>query len=114
MIGNSYCENYEKEYRSTNVDELLEYMDENFGDNDIVIYNYQLFDFIYALYFDTDDLVFLDNFDFSAEYDNIWFLDSCGTPWLSNDILVANGLSKEYIGHYSIEHNEFQLWRIFK
>ena len=114
MIGNSYCDNYEKEYLSTSADELLEYIDENSGDNDIIIYNYQLFDFIYECYFGAERLVFLDDFDFSAGYENIWFIDSCCAPWLSNETLTTYGLSKEYIGHYDIEHNEFQLWRIYK
>lgn len=114
MIGNSYYKNYQVEYQSTNVDELLAYMDENMSENDIVIYNYKLFDFIYEFYFDVEQLVYLDEVDFGTGYDNIWFLDSCCSPWLPDETLITYGLSKEYIGHYGIEHNDFQLWRIYK
>lgn len=114
MLGNSYYENYQLEYHSTNVDELLAYIDENLDDDDIIIYNNNLFGFIYECYFDTGQLLYLEDVDFGAGYDNILFLDSCCSPWLPNEALVNNGLSKEYIGHYGIEHNEFQLWRIYK
>lgn len=114
MICNSYYENYRAEYLSTNVDEFLDYMDENLDDDDIIIYNYEIFDFIYARYFDENQLVYLDDVDFGYGYDNIWFLDSCCTPWLPNETLTTYGLSKEYVGYYGIEHNEIQLWRIYK
>ena len=114
MIGNAYYKNYQVEYQSTNVDELLAYMDENMSEDDIVIYNNKIFGFIYAFYFDAEQLVYLDEVDFGIGHDNIWFLDSCCTPWLPDETLITNGLSKEYIGHYGIEHNDFQLWRIYK
>lgn len=114
MIGNSYYENYKEEYLSTNVAEFLGYMDEKLGDNDIIIYNYETFGFIYECYFDTEQLVFLEDFDFGTEYENVWFIDSCCTPWLPDATLTEYGLIKEYIDTFSIEHNEFRLYRIYK
>lgn len=114
MIGNSYYENYEVEYNSTYTKELLAYMNENMGDNDIITYNYELFDFIYECYFDAEDLVFLNDLNFANNYDNIWFFDSCCSPWLNNSTLEEYGLTKEYIATWGIEHNEFILYRIYK
>ena len=114
MIGNSYYKNYKMEYLSTNVDELLLYMDENMGNKDVIIYNFEKFGFIYECYFDEEHLVFLEDFDFGDEYENVWFFDSCCTPWLPVSTLNAYGLSREYIDTFSIEHNEFQLHRIHR
>ena len=86
MIGNAYYKNYQVEYQSTNVDELLAYMDENMSEDDIVIYNNKIFGFIYAFYFDAEQLVYLDEVDFGIGHDNIWFLDSCCTPWLPDGV----------------------------
>ena len=114
MIGNSYYANYKEEYLSTNIDEFLVYMDEKMGDNDIIIYNYETFGFIYECYFDAEQLVFLEDFDFGGEYENVWFIDSCCTPWLPEATVSEYGLTKEYISTFSIEHNEFRLYRIYK
>ena len=73
-----------------------------------------IFGFIYEFYFDVEQLVYLEEVDFGTEYENIWFLDSCCSPWLPDETLNTYGLNKEYIGHYGIEHNEFQLWCIYK
>ena len=114
MIGNSYYENYKEEYLSTNVNEFLEYMDDKSGDEDIIIYNYETFGFIYECYFDGRNLSFLEEFDFGREFENVWFIDSCCTPWLPESTLTEYGLMKEYIDTFSIEHNEFRLYRIYK
>ena len=114
MIGNSYYENYKKEYLSTNVDEFLEYMDDKLEDDDIVVYNYETFGFIYECYFDGGHLAFLEEFDFGGEFENVWFIDSCCIPWLPESTLTEYGLFKEYIDTFSIEHNEFRLYRIYK
>lgn len=114
MIGNSYYTNYQKEYCSTHTDELLTYMDEHLSENDIILYNYEIYDFIYACYFDAEQLVFLSDMDFSADYENIWYFDSCTTPWLSDATLIEHGLTKEYIATLGIEQNDFILYRIYK
>lgn len=114
MIGNSYYENFKIEYRTTHTEELYAYLDEHMGENDIIIYNYQMFDFIYECYFDPEDLCFLGDFDFSQPYDNIWYFDSCCSPWLDDSILPNYGLSKEYINTWGIEHNDFRVYRIYR
>ena len=114
MIGNSYYENFKAEYRTTHTEELYAYLDEHMGENDMIIYNYQVFDFIYECYFDPEKLAFLGDFDFSQQYDNIWFLDSCCSPWLDDSILPNYGLAKEYINTFGIEHNDFRVYRIYR
>jgi len=114
MTVNSYKINYHKEYTSTHTEELLSYMEENLGENDLITYNYQLFDFIYGCYFDHDKLVFLEDVDFGGEYDTVWFFDSCTTPWLSNNTLTQYGLTKEFVNILGIEQNDFILYRIYR
>lgn len=114
MIANSYYMNYEKEYNSTYTEELLDFMDENLGENDIILYNYEIYDFIYECYFDKEQLCFLGEMDFSSDYDIIWYFDSCVSPWLSENVLTENGLKKEYIATLGIEQNEFILYKIYR
>lgn len=112
MIGSSYVTNYIDEYRSTHTDELLSYLKENMADDDIILYNYQLFGFIYECYFDADRLCFLDDMDFGSDYDTIWYFDSCTSPWLSDEVLEEYQLTKQYINTLGIEQNDFILYKI--
>lgn len=112
MYIGAYKTNYQTEYESAKTDELLEFMNENLEDNDCIVYNYEIYGFIYEIYFDSEQLVYLENMDFSQDYDNIWFFDSCVTPWLDNQTLADNGLEKEFIGRMGIEQNEFSLYKI--
>lgn len=114
MIGNSYYTNYLSEYRSTHTDEFLRYMDENRTPDDIILYNNQEYGFIYECYFGSDKLRFLDNMDFSSQFDRIWYLDSCVSPWLSDVTLEKHGLVKKYIATLGIEQNDFILYKICK
>ena len=114
MIGNSYYTNYLSEYRSTHTDEFLRYMDENRTPDDIILYNNQEYGFIYECYFGSDKLRFMDNMDFSSQFDRIWYLDSCVSPWLSDVTLEKHGLVKKYIATLGIEQNDFILYKICK
>ncbi|MBQ6787060.1 MAG: glycosyltransferase family 39 protein [Lachnospiraceae bacterium] len=112
MIANSYYMNYEKEYNSTHTEELLAYMNHNLGEKDIILYNYEIYGFIYECYFDEEQLCFLGEMDFSSDYDTIWYFDSCVSPWLSETTLIEHGLKKEYIATLGIEQNDFILYKI--
>ncbi|MDE7478775.1 MAG: glycosyltransferase family 39 protein [Lachnospiraceae bacterium] len=114
MIGNSYYTNYIDEYCSTHTDELLDYLDENLTEKDIILYNNQLYGYIYACYFDKDMLCFLDEMDFNTDYETIWYFDSCISPWLPDTVLAEHGLTKEYIATTGIEQNDFILYKIHK
>lgn len=112
MTGSSYYTNYLDEYQNTHTHELLAYMDENMSRNDIILYNNQLYGFIYACYFDSGRLCFLDDMDFTSDYDRIWYFDSCISPWLPDSILEEHDLVKEYIATLGIEQNDFILYKI--
>lgn len=112
MICSSYYTNYLAEYRSTHTAELLNYLKENMAQNDIILYNNQPYGFIYACYFDSDVLCFLENMDFTSDYGTIWYFDSCVSPWLSDAVLQEHGLVKEYIANTGIEQNDFVLYKI--
>lgn len=114
MIGNSYYTNYLDEYCSTHTDELLNYMDSNMSENDIILYNYKLYGFVYECYFDSEKLCFLDDMDFNSDYENIWYFDSCISPWLPDATLSEHGLTKEYIATLGIEQNDFILYKIHR
>jgi hypothetical protein len=113
MYGNSYYTNYVDEYQSTHTQELLDYLDENMGENDVIVYNYSVYGFIYRCYFDNERLSYIDDFDFNSDYGNIWFFDSCGyNPNISDETLSKYSLSKEYVASLGIEQNDFILYKI--
>lgn len=112
MFFYSWQANYEIEYRSTHTEELLAYLDENMGERDYIVYNYEIYGFIYEIYFDKDRTVFLNDMDFSQDFDTVWYFDSCVTPWISSQLLEDNGLKKEFVANMGIEQNDFALYRI--
>jgi uncharacterized membrane protein len=113
MYGNSYYTNYVDEYKSTHTQELLDYLDENMGENDVIVYNYSLYGFIYRCYFDDEKLSYIEDFDFNSDYENIWFFDSCNNnPNITDEMLTQYSLSKEFIASLGIEQNDFILYKI--
>lgn len=112
MFVSAYKINYTKEYESTKTEELLNYMNQNMGENDYILYNYDIYGFIYQIYFDEERTIFLGDMDFSRDFDTLWFFDSCVTPWLDSQTLENYQLQKEFIGRMGIEQNEFSLYRI--
>lgn len=107
-----YGDTYKEEYLSTKVVETEQFMKEHLGANDIILYNFTGYGFIFEHYWDKDVLVYIADMDFAADYDTIWFFDSYNYPELSEDILKTNHLTKEFMGMYGIEHNEFELYKI--
>lgn len=111
MVLESYQKNYEMEYRSTHTEELLAYMEEHLEPDDLIAYNYEIFGFIYNIYFE-DRVTFLSDVDFAGDFGSVWYFDSCVTPWLDAQVLEQNGLEKEFVMTTGIEQNEFQLYQI--
>ncbi len=111
MVIESYQRNYQMEYCSTHTEELLAYMKEHIEPDDLIAYNYELYGFIYEIYFE-DRVTFLSDVDFAGDFGSIWYFDSCVTPWLEAQVLEQNGLEKEFIMTTGIEQNEFQLYQI--
>lgn len=112
MFSYSYYANFEAEYKSSHTQELLDYLDANMGENDYIIYNNEMYGFIYDIYFDSDRTVFLNDMDFSSDFDTIWYFDSCVGPWLATQTVESFGLQKEFVANLGIEQNDFALYRI--
>ncbi len=107
-----YKECFRQEYRSTYVPQTEAFFEENLGENDFIIYNWESFGFIYECYFPEERLEYLERFDFSQDFDTVWFLRTEWMPELDAALLEANGLEMNMIGHYGIEHNEFDIYKI--
>lgn len=105
-----YQTTYAVEYQSTNTDATLALLHENMGENDIILYNYKIYDFIYQCYFDADQLVYMEDMNFAADYDRIWFLCTVYNPMPNAQVLADNGWSISYVGDYGIEQNEFWIY----
>ena len=110
----SYATNYNTQYLQYKTNDTVAFFQENLSENDVVVYNEPNTRWVYECYFDNDQLIFLSDMDFSKEYNTIWFMDSCCEPWLSDDVLTQNGLTKTYVGAYGIEYNDFSLYKITK
>lgn len=50
----------------------------------------------------------------SQDFDEIWFLDTDFEWDFVPDQILPYNLQIEYVGHYGIEHNEFDLYRVTK
>ncbi len=59
-------------------------------------------------------MVYLPDFDFSQEFRAVWVLDTEWNPDVDPAVLEVNGLQMELMGHYGIEHNEFDIYKIYK
>lgn len=114
MVCYSYQQNFLAEYKSTHTEELLAFMDDNMENEDVIVYNYEVYGFIYRIYFDGNRVKFLNDVDFSENVATLWYFDSCVTPWLDSQVLEQYGWKKEYIMTTGIEHNEFHLYKIEK
>lgn len=108
-----YKECFHQEYRSTYVPQTEAFFAENLSKDDYIIYNWDIFGFIYECYFPEEQLCYIDDFDFSQYFRVVWFLDTKWMPEIDTAILEENGLMMENVGHYGIEHNEFELYMIY-
>ena len=109
-----YKECYRQEYKSTYVPQTMEFFEQNLEPDDYIVYNWEDFRFIYKFYFPEDQLVYIEDFDFSKNFNNVWFLNSKWNQQINSADLEANGLSIEFCGLYGIEHNEFDLYMIYR
>lgn len=105
---------YFKEYEMYKTEKTLDYLEENIGEYDCIIYNWERFDFIYKEQFPGIEQYYIGMFDFSLCYYNMWFMSTKNQPMISEDILDKYDLKLELIGAYGIEHNDFDLYRIYK
>lgn len=108
-----YKENYILEYRTTMVEYTYNYFAWVFEEGDCIVYTWDYFDFMYEYYFREYPLSYVEDFDFSDDFHNVWYLQACGQD-LDAEMLEKYNLESEFIGVYGIEHGPFDLYRISK
>lgn len=109
-----YLETWRQEYKSTLVDQTVAFWNENVGENDIIVYNLETFEFCYTYYFPKEKLFYVRDVDLSQDFDTIWFLDTLYEWDFVPDQIIPYDLQIEYQGHFGIEHNEFDLYKVTK
>ncbi len=109
-----YLETYRQEYKSTLTDQTVAVWNENVGENDIIVYNLFVNRFCYSYYFPEDKLFYVRDVDLDQDFDAIWFLNTAYEWEFVPDQILPYDLQIEYQGHYGIEHNEFDLYKVTK
>lgn len=104
-----YIQVFNQEYRSSNIEKTLDFMDEHLGENDYIIYNFEKFGYLYRLYFPPERTFFMMDYDFSTPADNLYFLDTPAEGDLNPDLLAFWQWNGEDMGEYGIEHNPFEI-----
>lgn len=109
-----YQETWHQEYKSTLTDQTLAFWRENVGENDLVVYNLEVYEFCYSYYFPKEKLSYVRDVDLDRDFDNIWFLNTPGEWEFVPPQIIPYDLQIEYVGHFGIEHNEFDIYRVTK
>lgn len=109
-----YLETYRQEYKSTLTDQTVAFWEENVGENDIIVYNLETYRFCYTYYFPEEKLFYVRDVDLSQDFDTIWFLDTMNEWDFVPDQIEPWNLQIEFQGHYGIEHNEFDIYKVYK
>ena len=69
--------------------------------------------FIYELYFPDVEMHYIEDFDLSTDFETAWFMNTFREWPITHSDLVNNGLTMEFMGLYGIEHNEFELYKVY-
>lgn len=109
-----YKECFRQEYRSTYIAQTESFFEENLEEDDYIVYNWEAFGFIYECYFPAEQLEYVERFDFSQDFRTVWFLHTEWMPEIDEAVLACNGLKMDVIGRYGIEHNEFDIYMIYR
>lgn len=105
---------YYDEYQATDTDKTLSFLEENVDHNDLIVYNYAAYDFIYQCYFDNNQLKYIGDINYNENCDRMWFLCTVYQPMPDQNMLEENGWKMTYIGDFGIEQNEFWIYEIAK
>lgn len=107
-----YQKNYYDEYQATYTPQTEQFLREHLGENDLVVYNYYDYDFIYEYYINRAQLVYIGDVDLNGNFDNLWFLDTPLNLEFTQEQLMEHGLVSIPMGQYGIEQNEFKIYQI--
>ncbi len=109
-----YRENFRQEYHSTYTKQTEDFFGENLGEHDYIVYNLQVYGFIYEYYFPENQLCYMEEFDLSQDFDTLWVIDTLNSLEYTPEQLNQYGLTMTHIGHFGIEQNEFEIYKIEK
>ena len=109
-----YLENWRLEYKSTFTDQTVAFWNENVGENDLIVYNYPEYKFCYTYYFPEEKLAYVRDVDLDQDFDTIWFIDTFNQWDFVPEQIVPYDLQIEYQGHFGIEQNEFDIYKVTK
>lgn len=109
-----YKECYRQEYKSSYVEQTENFLETNMQEGDSLIYNYKVFGFIYQCYFKEQPLTYVEEFDFSQDFNTVYFLHTTWEPEIPQETIDTYGLVVEDMGIYGIEHNEFNIYKVYK
>lgn len=110
-----YKESFIQEYHSTNVPQTLAFFEENLHEDDYILFNSEPFGFIYECYFPEEQLIFMDDFDFSSDFRAVWVLNTYSLPGVDQETLIEHDLYMDEIeGEFGIEHNLFDIYKIYR
>lgn len=112
LTGLDYRCTYYDEYQATYTDLTLDFLAANCREDDLIVYNYRIYDFIYQCYFENEQLRYIEDVDFGAESDRMWFLRTVYQPVPDVSMLAENGWVMQYVGDFGIEQNEFWIYQI--
>ncbi len=109
-----YKECFHQEYRSTLVPELEAYFAGNLNPGDCIVYNFEVFGFIYEYYFPENDLIYIEDYDPENDYEITYFLDTPYNREFTYEELVEWGYTMAYCGRMGVEQNEFEVYKLWK
>ncbi len=107
-----YQGTYKVEYLTTKVVETEKFFQDNIGKDDLIVYNFTGFGFIYQYYLPDQELIYLEEMDFNCDFNTIWYFDTFNYYYFDDAILETYQLNKEFMGDFGIEHNEFKVYKI--
>ncbi|MCD7806955.1 MAG: hypothetical protein LUH19_06390 [Lachnospiraceae bacterium] len=102
------------EYLTPKTDLTMAYLEENLGEEDIVVYNFTIYRLIYEYYVDGDQLVDLQDVDWDNLEGDIYFLYTYNCEQISQSILDTYGLVMESEGEMGVEQNDFIMYHVYR
>ncbi|MFI3213548.1 MAG: glycosyltransferase family 39 protein [Eubacteriales bacterium] len=109
-----YKECFIQEYRSNYAQQTIDLFASNVGENDYVLYNWEAFGFIYKEQFPEYQLEYSETFDYNTEFETCWLMGTSYQNLPQAEMLAEKGLVMESVGIYGIEHNDFEVYKIYK
>ena len=106
-----YLATYIIEYQSTDTEATLAVLDEYMDEDDILVYNFQKYGFLYEDYFGKD-IKYIEEFNILECDTDVYFLCTAQHPTYVPADLQNFGWKMECLGDYGLEQNPFWIYKI--